>query len=120
MCCPGRSALPLSLFQGWGTVCPESLLVTLEITFMALLAAVVGGGGLAILFAQSKWVEASLFPYAVILQVTPIVAIAPLILIYVRNTRAGAADLRLAGGVLPDPVEHLAGAELRRIPTSSI
>jgi NitT/TauT family transport system permease protein len=41
---------------------------------------------LAVLFAQSRWIEASLFPYAVILQVTPVIAIAPLILIYVRNT----------------------------------
>ena len=49
------------------------------------MAAVIGGGGLAILFAQSRWIEASLFPYAVVLQVTPIIAIAPLILIYVRN-----------------------------------
>ena len=38
------------------------------------------------LFSLSRWVELSLFPFAVILQVTPIVAIAPLILIYVDNT----------------------------------
>ncbi len=72
--------------QDWGTL-SGSLLVTLEVTGMALAAAVMGGGGLAILFAQSRWLEASLFPYAVILQVTPIVAIAPLILIYVRDTQ---------------------------------
>jgi NitT/TauT family transport system permease protein len=82
---PGPLRIAGSLFEGWGTL-SDSLLVTLEVTFMALVAAVIGGGGLAILFAQSKWIEASLFPYAVILQVTPIVAIAPLILIYVRNT----------------------------------
>ena len=41
---------------------------------------------LSILFTQSKWLELSLFPYAVILQVTPIVAIAPLIIIWVDNT----------------------------------
>lgn len=64
----------------------RSLLVTLTITFEALAAAVILGAGLAILFAQSKWIERSLFPYAVILQVTPIIAIAPLILIYVRST----------------------------------
>jgi NitT/TauT family transport system permease protein len=61
------------------------LLVTLQITFMALAVAVVGGVGLAILFTVSKWVELSLFPFAVILQVTPIISIAPLILIYVSN-----------------------------------
>ncbi len=74
-----------ALVRDWGTL-SGSLLVTLQVTGLALLAAVVGGGGLAVLFAQSRWVEASLFPYAVILQVTPIVAIAPLILIYVRDT----------------------------------
>ena len=82
---PGPWRIATRLVQDWGTL-SDSLLVTLEVTFAALLAAVIGGGGLAILFAQSKWIEASLFPYAVILQVTPIVAIAPLILIYVRNT----------------------------------
>ena len=63
-----------------------SLLVTLQITLMALAAAIVGGVGLAVLFSLSRWIELSLFPFAVILQVTPIVAIAPLILIYVDNT----------------------------------
>ncbi|SFU04403.1 ABC transporter permease [Mesorhizobium sp. YR577] len=65
-----------------------SLLVTLRITFLGLLLAVVGGVGLAVLFAQSKWVEMSLFPFAIVLQVTPIVAIFPLINIYVDNQTA--------------------------------
>jgi len=63
----------------------SSLLVTLRITFFSLLLAVVGGVGLAVLFAQSKWVEMSFFPFAIVLQVTPIVAIFPLINIYVDN-----------------------------------
>jgi NitT/TauT family transport system permease protein len=66
----------------------SSLLVTLKITFLGLLLAVVGGVGLAVLFAQSKWVEMSFFPFAVVLQVTPIVAIFPLINIYVDNQTA--------------------------------
>ena len=82
---PGPWQIAAKLVQDWGTL-SGSLLVTLQVTGLALLAAVIGGGGLAVLFAQSRWVEASLFPYAVILQVTPIIAIAPLILIYVRNT----------------------------------
>jgi NitT/TauT family transport system permease protein len=65
-----------------------SLLVTLKITFLSLALAVVGGVGLAVLFAQSKWVEMSFFPFAVILQVTPIVAVFPLINIYVGNQTA--------------------------------
>lgn len=65
-----------------------SLLVTLKITLLGLLLAVVGGVGLSVLFAQSKWVEMSFFPFAVVLQVTPIVAIFPLINIYVDNQTA--------------------------------
>ncbi len=82
---PGPLRIGAKLIEDWATLF-ESLQVTLRVTFLALAAAVIGGGGLAILFAQSKWIEASLFPYAVIMQVTPIVAIAPLILIYVRDT----------------------------------
>jgi NitT/TauT family transport system permease protein len=63
-----------------------SLMVTLRITVAALAAAIVFGGALAILFAQSRLLEISLFPYAVILQVTPVVAIAPLIIIWVNDT----------------------------------
>ena len=62
--------------------------MTLQITFLSLLLAVVGGVGLAVLFAQSKWVEMSFFPFAIVLQVTPIVAIFPLINIYVDNQTA--------------------------------
>ena len=62
-----------------------SLMVTLKITFLSLLLAVIGGVGLSVLFTQSKWVEMSFFPFAVILQVTPIVAIFPLINIYVDS-----------------------------------
>ena len=82
---PGPGLVVRSLITDWPTLLP-SLLVTLKITAMALTAAIVGGVGLAVLFSLSRWVELSLFPFAVILQVTPIVAIAPLILIYVDNT----------------------------------
>ncbi|HET6468744.1 MAG TPA: ABC transporter permease [Geminicoccaceae bacterium] len=82
---PGPSLVLKSLIEDWWTLWP-SLLVTLKITFLALFVAIVGGVGLAVLFTLSKWIEISLFPLAVVLQVTPIVAIAPLILIYVDNT----------------------------------
>lgn len=65
-----------------------ALLTTLQITLAALLAAAIGGAGLAVLFAQSKWVERSFLPLAVVLQVTPIVAIAPLLLIYLEPSTA--------------------------------
>jgi NitT/TauT family transport system permease protein len=83
---PGPLLVLQSLIADWDTLWP-SLLITLQITFMALAVATVGGVGLAILFTASKWLELSLFPFAVILQVTPIIAIAPLILIYVDNAR---------------------------------
>ena len=82
---PGPGLVAQSLVKDFPILWP-SLLVTLRITAMALAAAIVGGAGLAILFSLSRWIELSLFPFAVILQVTPIVAIAPLILIYVDNT----------------------------------
>ena len=82
---PGPILVLQALINDWGTLYP-SLLITLQITFMALAVATIGGVGLAILFTTSKWIELSFFPFAVILQVTPIIAIAPLILIYVDNT----------------------------------
>jgi len=66
-----------------------ALLNTLKITFGALLIATVGGLALAVLFTQSRWIEISFYPFAVILQVTPIIAIAPLIFIYVDSVQAG-------------------------------
>ena len=81
---PTPSAVALSLWTD-GPSLLGSLLVTLRITLAALAAAALVGGGLALLFARSRLLELSLFPYAVILQVTPIVAIAPLIIIWVRQ-----------------------------------
>jgi NitT/TauT family transport system permease protein len=66
----------------------NSLLVTLLTTFQGFLLAAVGAIGLAILFNQSRLVEYSFYPYAVILQVTPVVAIAPLLLIYLPQPLA--------------------------------
>lgn len=60
-----------------------SLLVTLSITGFAYFWALLGGVALAVLFTRSRFVELSLSPYVVILQVTPVVAIAPLVLIWV-------------------------------------
>jgi NitT/TauT family transport system permease protein len=62
-----------------------SLWITLSVSLAALSAAVVIGLLLAILFTQSKWLELSLFPYAIVLQVTPVVSIAPLIIIWANN-----------------------------------
>lgn len=83
-----RPGVVLQTLQDDAPLLFSSLWVTLKITFLSLALAIVGGVGLAVLFAQSKWVEMSFFPFAVILQVTPIVAIFPLINIYVDNQTA--------------------------------
>lgn len=73
-----------TLFTDWPTLYP-SLLVTLRITLLALALALIGGVGLAIILVQSKWIELAIFPFAVILQVTPMIAIAPLLIIYIKD-----------------------------------
>jgi NitT/TauT family transport system permease protein len=83
---PGPVAIARTLMVDWQTLA-ESWWITMSIALAALAAAVILGVGLAVLFSASKWVERSFFPYAVILQVTPIVAIAPLIIVWVNDTR---------------------------------
>jgi NitT/TauT family transport system permease protein len=78
-----------------------SLLVTVEVTIAALVAAVVIGVALSVLFVQSRMIEASLFPYAVILQVTPLVAIAPLIIIWVDDSRAALVICATVASIFP-------------------
>ena len=81
---PGPLLIAETLWKDWGTL-SGALWITLRITFAALIAAVTVGVSLAIVFTQSKWLEKSLFPYAVVLQVTPVVSIAPLIIIWVGD-----------------------------------
>jgi NitT/TauT family transport system permease protein len=84
---PGPGLVASTLVADW-TVLSGSLLVTLATTFEGLALAILGGVGLAVLFNQSRVLEYALYPYAVILQVTPIVAIAPLLLIYLPQPAA--------------------------------
>jgi NitT/TauT family transport system permease protein len=65
-----------------------ALLVTLKITVLSFVVATIAGVLISFLFVQSKLIETALFPYAVLLQVTPIVAVAPLIIIWVKNPTA--------------------------------
>ena len=81
---PGPLLTAQTLWRDWASLLP-SLVITAQITFAALFVAATLGLALAILFAQSRVIEMSLYPYAVILQVTPIVAIAPLIIIWADN-----------------------------------
>jgi NitT/TauT family transport system permease protein len=84
---PAPSVIFRTLIADW-PVLSQSLLTTLVTTLEGFVAAALGGVGLALLFNQSKWLEYSLFPYAVILQVTPVIAIAPLLLIYLPQQTA--------------------------------
>lgn len=81
---PGPLVIARTLWTDWPSL-SISLVTTLRISLSALIAAVVVGVGLAIVFTQSKVLEKSLVPYAVVLQVTPVVALAPLIIIWVDN-----------------------------------
>ncbi|QSZ58516.1 ABC transporter permease [Rhizobium sp. ZX09] len=78
---PGPGTVAAALTKDW-YILLAALWVTAQTTFVALFLAVVGGGSAAVVLAQSRWIETLLSPVMVTLQVTPIVAIAPLILIY--------------------------------------
>jgi NitT/TauT family transport system permease protein len=84
---PSPGLVLSTIFTDW-PILWSSLLATLATTLEGLALAVAGGIGLAVLFNQSRLIEHSLYPYAVILQVTPVVAIAPLLLIYLPQPAA--------------------------------
>jgi len=92
---PAPSAILAALLADWPSLM-SSLWTTLRITLIAFALAVVSGIALAVLFSQSRVVEMMLYPYAVALQVTPVVAIAPLIIIWVGFERINLALLILA------------------------
>lgn len=81
---PAPLQIALTLWNDAGMLV-SALLVTLKITLLAFLVSIVLGVLISFLFVQSRWIETALFPYAVLLQVTPVVAIAPLIIIWVRD-----------------------------------
>ena len=84
---PGPELVVSTLVKDW-PILWQSLLATLLTTLEGFVAAAVGGIALALLFNQSKWLEHALLPYAIILQVTPVIAIAPLLLIYLPQQTA--------------------------------
>lgn len=89
---PAPSDIASTLVEQWPALKP-AWLVTLKTMFVALAAAVVLGVALAALFASSRIVETCLFPYAVMLQVTPLVAVAPFIVIWVGWERVWLTQL---------------------------
>ena len=66
----------------------SALLVTLTTALEALALATIGGVALALLISRSRWMERALMPFAIVLQVTPIIAIAPLLLVYLAPAEA--------------------------------
>lgn len=83
---PSPTVIAQTLYTDFASLWP-SLLVTVKITLEAFAIAAVGGLLLGMLFTSSPWIERSLFPYAVIMQVTPVVAIAPLIIVWAKDTQ---------------------------------
>jgi NitT/TauT family transport system permease protein len=84
---PKPSDIALKLASDWPPLL-GALGMTLLVAVQAFAASIILGTLIAFLFVQSRLIEKSLLPYAVLLQVTPIVAIAPLIIILVKNTQA--------------------------------
>jgi NitT/TauT family transport system permease protein len=92
---PAPSAIWHALIENAGSLA-ESAWVTIRITVEAFVIALALGVSLAVVFSQSRLIERALYPYAVTLQVTPIVAIAPLVMIWVGLDNAERAVLVLA------------------------
>ncbi len=106
---PAPSAIARAFAENFSSLM-ASLASTLTVTLEAFIAATVLGVATAIAFAQSRLLERTLYPYAVILQVTPVVAIAPLILIWVGFERINLALVIIATIVAFFPI--LAGTTL--------
>jgi NitT/TauT family transport system permease protein len=83
---PAPSAIWAALVENFASLM-QSLWTTLSVTLEAFALVLIGGVAIAVLFSQSRAIETALYPYAVILQVTPVVAITPLILIWVGFDR---------------------------------
>ncbi|MCW1841014.1 ABC transporter permease [Prosthecomicrobium hirschii] len=82
---PSPITVYLATFRDIPSLLP-ALQTTLTITGVALLIAMVAGVALAIVVVQFRWLDYALAPYMVILQVTPIIAIAPILLIFFETT----------------------------------
>jgi NitT/TauT family transport system permease protein len=85
---PGPLLIGQTLASDWKLLA-EALLATLQTTLAALIAAVFFGLILAFAMSLSRWLELAFFPYMVVMQVTPIIAIAPLVILWVNNPKIG-------------------------------
>ncbi len=92
---PPPSLVFVSLFDQRGELF-SALLLTAAVTLTAFFLAIVSGVVLGILLTQNAVIERTFWPYAVTMQVTPMVAIAPLIIIWVGLDRVWLAMLIMA------------------------
>lgn len=92
---PSPLAIAHALVTHWRQLLFASW-TTLSITLAAFVLAVIGGVALAVLFSLSKLLEHALYPYAIVLQVTPVIAIAPIITIWIGYDRIDLVLLVLA------------------------
>ena len=109
---PAPSGIALALAAHFSSLM-ASLVTTLTVTVLAFVAATIAALGLAILFSESRIAERVFYPYAVVLQVTPVVAIAPLILLWVGYGRVTLAETLIAALVAFFPVLSNATLGLR-------
>jgi NitT/TauT family transport system permease protein len=100
---PAPSAIAAALVQNWSSLA-AAMLATIGVTLQGFAGALIAAIAFAILFSQSRLAERALYPYAVILQVTPMVAIAPLILIWVGFEHIDRALALIAGGIAFFPI----------------
>jgi NitT/TauT family transport system permease protein len=109
---PAPSAIARAFAANFASLM-TALANTLVITLTGFIGAVVAAVALAVLFSQSRLAERTLYPYAVILQVTPVVAIAPLILIWVGFERITLALALIAGIIAFFPILSSAAQGLK-------
>jgi NitT/TauT family transport system permease protein len=97
---PSPLVVATTLVTDWGLLV-ASLGVTVSIALYALAIAVALGVAISLVFVQSRWIETAFTPYVVLLQVTPIVAIAPLIIIWVQDTRTALVLCAVVVAIFP-------------------
>lgn len=107
---PGPVAIGAALVADFG-VLMHATAATLLVTFLALLAASVVGIAMALGVAASQLARAAIQPWAVALQVTPVVAIAPLIIVWVGNPLAALVVCAAIVAFFPVFSNTLAGLE---------
>ncbi|WP_404808335.1 ABC transporter permease [Mangrovibacter yixingensis] len=97
---PKPSDIAIVLCQQWPALL-GSFWVTLKVTLLAFMLAVCIGTAVAFLFVQSRVIESCLMPWAILFQVTPVVAIAPLVIIWIHNTTLALVVCAMLVAVFP-------------------